>query len=108
HYDLALGLALLTLSSILLLCLLVLLSARRAARLERGLQEGEERLRLATEAASIGVWTWSVTEDRFHLSPRCNWMLGLEAADGLSASASGEAVRTAMLGDQRQQAWARL
>jgi PAS domain S-box-containing protein len=50
------------------------ISDRKAA--ERSLQESEERLRLATEAADLGMWFWDITEDELTWTTRCKTLFG--------------------------------
>ncbi len=45
---------------------------------ERALQQSEERLRLATEAANIGVWTWDLDADAMHWNAQCRLITGVE------------------------------
>ena len=48
-------------------------------RAEASLLVNEERLRLAQEGASQGVWDWHVASERLELSPELERMYGLEA-----------------------------
>ncbi len=45
-------------------------------RAETSLQESEHRLRMALAAGEIGVWRWSLTEDRVEMSDRARSLLG--------------------------------
>jgi PAS domain S-box-containing protein len=45
---------------------------------EASLQQSEERLRLATEAADIGMWFWNLREDELVWTPRCKTLFGLD------------------------------
>lgn len=47
-------------------------------RAEESLQLSEERLRLATEAASIGMWFWDLTEDRLVWTTICKRLFGID------------------------------
>jgi diguanylate cyclase (GGDEF)-like protein/PAS domain S-box-containing protein len=44
---------------------------------EDELRHSEERLRLATEAARMGVWDWNITKDELVWSDTCKALLGL-------------------------------
>ena len=46
------------------------------------LKESEERLRLATEAAHMGVWTWDAKTDRFSFSEGIGPVFGLPRGEG--------------------------
>jgi len=50
------------------------------ARLQRRLEENEQRLRLALEAVNDGVWDWHVPSGQVFFSPRYYTMLGYEPA----------------------------
>jgi PAS domain S-box-containing protein len=50
------------------------ITERKAA--EEALRLGEERLRLAAEAAGIGIWRWNITGDRFAWDERCTALFG--------------------------------
>ena len=65
--------------SISLLCILVAgmtvnLFGRKKA--ERALKKSEERLRLAMDASSDGLWDWDLEENTLYWSPRAYTMLG--------------------------------
>jgi len=61
------------LEALLIVALLVHRRRRRLA--EARLQENEERLRLAMNAAALGVWSWDIPRDRILLSERVRKML---------------------------------
>jgi len=44
----------------------------------RKLKESEERLNMALEATSEGIWDWNLEDDTIHFSPRYFTMLGYE------------------------------
>ncbi|MBE0597806.1 MAG: response regulator [Desulfuromonadales bacterium] len=44
---------------------------------EEALRRSEERLRLATEAAGIGIWEWDLVNNRQHWDERCKALFGL-------------------------------
>ena len=46
-------------------------------------QEMAQRLTLATEASSIGVWDWDLVADRWYATPTYFTMLGYEADQGI-------------------------
>lgn len=48
---------------------------------EQRLQESEERLRLATEGAELGIWDYQIEEDRLHWSALGRRLLGLPATE---------------------------
>jgi PAS domain S-box-containing protein len=50
-------------------------------RLERVLRDSEERLRLAVEAAHLGVWSWDLEDDQLLWTPECKSMHGLGPDD---------------------------
>ncbi|WP_140885015.1 PAS domain-containing protein [Muricoccus nepalensis] len=72
---------------------------RRAAEL--GLRESEERLRLAQDAAAIGIWEWDVASGAQRWSDREFTLHGLDPA---TATASMEAWRAAVHPDDRDRA----
>lgn len=45
-------------------------------RMEKALRVSEERLSLALDATSDGLWDWDITRDRIYWSPRAYQMLG--------------------------------
>lgn len=49
----------------------------RAQRLNVRLQESEERLRLALDAAHMGSWGWHITEGRVEMDARMRKLLGM-------------------------------
>ena len=51
-----------------LLILALLVNRRRRHTAEARLQENEERLRLAMNAAALGIWSWDIPRDRIHMS----------------------------------------
>ena len=57
-------------------------------RAEQQLRDSEHRLRLAMDAASMGMWEWDVITPRVTWSPECYVILGLEegAFDGTTGS----------------------
>lgn len=42
------------------------------------LEESQERLRLAIQAAEAGIWDWRIPEDRLEWSPECRQLHGLD------------------------------
>jgi diguanylate cyclase (GGDEF)-like protein/PAS domain S-box-containing protein len=55
------------------------ITARKAA--ERALRESEERLRLAMDAAQMGMWYWEVDSDNFTYSEGLSVLFGRRAND---------------------------
>ncbi len=51
--------------------------------LEARVSDSEERMRLALEAAQIGLWDWDVTQDLWYASPTYYTMLGYEPRSGV-------------------------
>jgi len=52
-------------------------------RTERALRESEERRRLATEAAAVGIWEWNVLTNRIHWDAELFRIYGIEpTSDG--------------------------
>ena len=47
-------------------------------QVEASLKLSEERLRLATEAADIGMWFWNISAAELVWTPRCKTLFGLE------------------------------
>jgi diguanylate cyclase (GGDEF)-like protein/PAS domain S-box-containing protein len=58
------------------------ISRRKAA--EQALRESEEQLRLAMEAAQMGIWYWEVDTDRFLHSEGLSVLFGGKASDPLA------------------------
>ncbi len=50
------------------------------------LRESEERLRLATQAAHMGAWTWDTKNERFSWSEGIGPVFGLPAGEGFSST----------------------
>ena len=46
-------------------------------QVESALKESEERLRLATEAARVGIWEWNIVDNTLQLTPLCLQQFGL-------------------------------
>lgn len=44
--------------------------------IEAALRRSEERLRIATEGARIGIWTWDVARDEIHWDRQCRELFG--------------------------------
>jgi PAS domain S-box-containing protein len=58
-------------------CLLALVTdVTEQRRADAALREGEKRLRLAVQAANVGLWDWDVKADRVHFSPEWKAQLG--------------------------------
>ncbi|MFC0386021.1 PAS domain-containing protein [Muricoccus vinaceus] len=60
-------------------------------RAERVLRESEERLRLAQEAAAIGVWEWDLATDVRHWSDRQFVLHGLDPAAAIASRGTWQA-----------------
>jgi PAS domain S-box-containing protein len=54
------------------------------ARAEAALREGEERLRMATEAAQVGVWMWDIPTDAMTWTPLCKRLFGLPESEAIT------------------------
>jgi|GEM_PF-2248197 len=66
-------------------------SAARHASL-RALAERELRLRLATQAAQMGVWEWDIQQDRVSWSDRMYQILGLPAGSRMDRKAATDLI----------------
>lgn len=64
----------------------------RASRSES--QLSEQRLRMATQAAGIGVWEWNRTRNEFHLSLRAQDILGLAASQPMGSDRFFDRIQT--------------
>ena len=53
----------------------------RASRLADDLVESEQRLKLAADAAHLGLWVWDVTSDEIWTTPRGRALLGFTATE---------------------------
>jgi PAS domain-containing protein len=68
----------------------IAISARDVTRWKESgarLKESEERLRLATEAAHMGAWTWDPKVDRFSFSEGMGPVFGLPRGEGFHTPA---------------------
>ena len=69
----------------LLLCIFLRRAWRQKAQLQAQAVQSAERLKLATDAAEVGVWDWDVTRaDEWYSSATYYTMLGYEPIVGLS------------------------
>lgn len=59
-------------------------------RMEKALQESEERLQLALEASGDGLWDWNIDAGELYYSPRYLAMLGYEVGELTQALSSWE------------------
>jgi PAS domain S-box-containing protein len=50
----------------------------RRKRAEEALRASEERLKLALDASSDGIWDWDIQSGKLYCSPRCFTMLGYQ------------------------------
>jgi len=57
-----------------------------AAQLSRQLQDSERRMDLASEAASLGMWTWDIVRDQIWATSRARSLLGFSESENLSLS----------------------
>ncbi len=55
-----------------------------AGQLSRELRESEQRLDLATNAVSFGVWTWHITRDEIWAPPNTRALLGFAESERLN------------------------
>jgi PAS domain S-box-containing protein len=53
-------------------------------RIEANLRESEERIRLATASAELGMWFWDITIDELVWTPKCKALFGLTADTEIS------------------------
>ncbi len=75
-----------------------LLIERRSRRRAMGeLQESEDRVRLATRAAGVGIWVWDVASDRIWATPESRETAGLARDGSLSL---GDYVESALPEDR--------
>ena len=65
---------------------------------EADLQQSEERMRMATEAAKIGLWDWDVIKDEQVWSDTCKELLGLRP----DSTANFQALLSSIHPDDRQ------
>ncbi len=77
------SLVVLALLAVLVIFLLVAILQRRQA--ENTLKESEERLRLALEGTSDGIWDWNLKTGLVYFSPRYYTMLGYEPGEFVAA-----------------------
>jgi two-component system, LuxR family, sensor kinase FixL len=55
-----------------------------AAKLAGQLLEGERRMELASDAASLGMWTWDLTRDQIWATSRARSLFGFSEAESLN------------------------
>lgn len=65
------------------LCIFLAQTLRQRIRAEADATDKAQRLKLATDAAAIGIWDWDVKNDHWFASPICFEMLGEEPGDGV-------------------------
>jgi PAS domain S-box-containing protein len=68
---------LIALSVVLALAIALFATYEITRDVERGVRESEERMRMAMEAAKIGLWDWDVIRDKQVWSDTCKALLGL-------------------------------
>jgi PAS domain S-box-containing protein len=49
---------------------------------EAALRESEERLRLATQAAAVGIWSWNIATNEVFWTPECHAIMGVTGFGG--------------------------
>lgn len=82
---LACGLWLAAALGVVLLCLFLRRAWRQKAMVQAQAAQSAERLRLATDAAGVGVWDWDITRaDQWYSSATYYTMLGYDPQDGLA------------------------
>ena len=82
---LALTLWIVAATGIVLLCLFLSRAWQQKANLQARSEQLAERLRLATDAADIGVWDWDISRaDQWYASPTYFTMLGYDPGNGLT------------------------
>ncbi len=70
---------------IILLCLFLSRAWQQKAQMQDHTVQLAERLRLATDAADIGVWDWDITRaDQWYASPTYFTMLGYDPEEGFA------------------------
>jgi two-component system cell cycle sensor histidine kinase PleC len=67
----------------LFLALVILTMGRRVDETNRAKAEGEERFRLAVEAARCGIWEWDLKKDQVFLSEVTGAIFGFEAGGSI-------------------------
>ena len=65
------------LAVVLALAIALFVTRETVGKVERDLQQNEERMRMAVEAANIGFWDWNVIKDEQVWSDTCKKLLGL-------------------------------
>lgn len=79
HWPLAIAVVGVTVAECVVLAGLIWWSADISRRAEEALRASEERVRLATEAAQIGVWVRDIAADRVEWTPVLHALFGLPA-----------------------------
>lgn len=70
---------------VVVLCLFLSRSWRQSARMEADVETMAQRLILATDAASIGVWDWEIDHvDQWYATPTYFTMLGYDPEEGFA------------------------
>jgi PAS domain S-box-containing protein len=62
----------------------VIANALERKRNLQGLQSREEQMRLASEAANIGLWVWNIASDTIWATDRARKLYGISAEDALN------------------------
>lgn len=72
-------------AAVVILCLFLSRSWRQRERMEADVETMAQRLTLATDAASIGVWDWDIDQaDQWYATPMYFTMLGYDPTEGFA------------------------
>ena len=83
----------------------LMLQLRRRRRAESAFKDSEERFRLATDAAHLGMWGWNTLDDRLWATERCRALHGLPQAGELTYREFTDAVHPEDRERIRQTIW---
>lgn len=92
HFGTAMTTAVSAVLSILVLTALIWWNAGNGCRAEEARRSSDERLRMATEAARVGLWFWHAPTDRVEWTTTCRELVGGAPDRPISLRALGDAV----------------